>query len=434
MKYRYRALGFLFLLSVITYIDRVCINLLGKDMQKDLGITPSYWGWILGAFALSYAAFEIPTGVMADRTGPRKTAARIVVWWSIFTSLTGVVQNFWQLLSCRFLFGAGEAGAYPTSSAAISRWFPLKERARATGIVWMGSRIGGALSPFIVLTLAETLSWRGTFGVFAVLGAIWVVVWYWWFRDTPKEMPGVTAAELAEIGPPFEKQKHGLPWRVVLRDPNFRTLLLMYHTYCWGSFFYLSWLTDYLREGRGYDNGDLKAIAWLPFACGACGNLFGGWLSDRLCPKIGLKWARCGIGAGGLFLAGVLMMATHFAPGKFLPLVLLALGYGSMDAMLPVAWAVCPDIGRRYGGAVSGAMNMAGQLGSFLSSVAFGYIVQSLRGAGWSKPDAYNLPLLPFSILLLISAALFLRVDPNRQLIPEAPGSDEAEAFGRKAA
>ncbi len=419
MKYRYRALGFLFLLSIITYVDRVCINLLGKDMQKDLGITPEYWGWILGAFALSYAVFEIPTGAMADKSGPRKTAARIVVWWSIFTSLTGFVQNFWQLITCRFLFGAGEAGAYPTSSAAISRWFPMKERARATGIVWMGSRVGGALSPIIVLTLAESLSWRGTFGVFAVLGVVWVSVWYWWFRDTPRQMPQVSAEELAEIGPPPEAQHHGLPWGVALRDRNFWTLLAMYHTYCWGSFFYLSWLTDYLRESRGYDNADLKAIAWLPFACGACGNLFGGWLSDRLTSKIGLKWARCAIGAGGLALAGSFMMATHFAPGKLLPLVLLALGYGSMDAMLPVAWAVCLDIGRRYAGSVSGTMNMAGQLGSFLSSVAFGYIVRGLMNAGWSKPDAYNFPLLPFSIMLLISAALFLRVDPNRQLIPE---------------
>jgi len=420
MKYRYRALGFLFLLSIITYVDRVCINLLGKDMQNELGITPDRWGWIIGAFALSYALFEIPTGAMADRTGPRKTAARIVVWWSIFTSLTGFVQNFWQLITCRFLFGAGEAGAYPTSSAAISRWFPLKERARATGIVWMGSRVGGAISPFVVLTMAETLTWRGTFGVFAVFGVVWVSLWYWWFRDTPKEMAGVSAQELAEIGPPPEPQPHGLPWGIALRDSNFWTILLMYHTYCWGSFFYLGWLTDYLREGRGYDNSDLKAIAWLPFACGACGNLFGGWLSDRLCGRIGLKWARCSIGAGGLFVAGLLMMATHFAPGKLLPLVLLALGYGAMDAMLPVAWAVCLDIGRKYGGSVSGTMNMAGQLGSFLSSIAFGYIVKGLMGAGWNKSDAYNFPLLPFSIMLLISAALFLRVDPNRQLIPES--------------
>lgn len=428
MKYRYRTLTFLFLLSVITYVDRVCINLLGKDMQKELGITPDQWGWIIGAFALSYAVFEIPTGAMADRSGPRVTAARIVVWWSLFTSLTGFVQNFWQLITCRFLFGAGEAGAYPTSSAAISRWFPLQERARATGIVWMGSRVGGAMSPFIVLTLAETLTWRGTFGVFAAFGVLWVSIWYWWFRDTPKQMPAVSAEELAEIGPPPEPQPHGLPWKIVMRDGNFWTLLLMYHTYCWGSFFYLGWLTDYLREGRGYDNADLKSIAWLPFACGACGNLFGGWLSDRLCGRIGLKWGRCSIGAGGLFLSGLLMMATHFAPGKFLPLVLLALGYGCMDAMLPVAWAVCLDIGRKFGGSVSGTMNMAGQLGSFLSSVAFGYIVKGLMGAGWNKPDAYNFPLLPFSIMLLISAALFLRVDPTRQLIPEREAASARKA------
>lgn len=433
MKYRYRVLGFLFFLSMITYVDRVCINYLGLRIQTELSITPDKWAWVIGAFTLSYALFEIPTGAWGDRYGPRRTASRIVLWWSVFTSLTGAVQGFYQMVICRFLFGGGEAGAFPNCAAAISRWFPLKERARATSVVWMASRIGGALSPFIVLSLADWFGWRWTFLVFGVMGAVWVTLWYWWFRDTPSEKEGVTAAEIAEIGDSGPREHHGLPWGVALRDSNFWVILLMYHCYCWGSFFYLGFMTDYLRHGRGFSDGDLKAIAWLPFAFGACGNLFGGWMSDRLVKSRGLGPGRRWIGSAGLALAGVFMMATYLISGKYIALVLLAIGYGCMDAMLPVAWAVCMDIGKKYAGAVSGSMNMAGQLGSFLSTLAFGYSVKYLMDGGMAKPDAYNAPLLPFSLMLFVSAALFLRIDPEKQLIPEA-GRLPVDAPGHRGA
>jgi MFS family permease len=419
MKYRYRVLALLFLLSMITYVDRVCIGQLGADMRRDLQIPIESWSWVLSIFALSYALFEIPTGAMGDKDGPRKTAARIVTWWSVFTGLTGAVTGFYQLVICRFLFGAGEAGAYPNSSAAISRWFPLAERARATGVVWMAARIGGAVAPFTVLTLSEWLGWRMTFVVFAFLGAAWVVVWYGWFRDNPYDKAGVTKEELAEIGPPRAKAHHMLPWWIALKDSNFWILLVMYHCYCWGSFFYLSWLTDFLRYGRGFDNNDLKIMSWLPFACGACGNLLGGSLSDRLTAKYGLRHGRRWIGAAGLALAGFCMLLARLAGGKFETVALLSLGYACMDAMLPVAWAICLDIGRKYAGAVSGAMNMAGQLASFLSSLLFGQIVAALMKKGIPQVEAYNFPLLPFAIMLIVSAALFTRIDPEKQLVPE---------------
>src|SRR5687768_3040775 len=137
MLYRHRVLTLLFFLSIITYLDRVCISVAGADMQRDLGLSQSQWGWVVGIFALSYAAFEIPTGSMGDRIGPRRVLTRIVLWWSAFTTLTGAVSNFYLLLATRFAFGAGEAGAYPNSSSSISRWFPMAERGRAHGVVWM---------------------------------------------------------------------------------------------------------------------------------------------------------------------------------------------------------------------------------------------------------------------------------------------------------
>ncbi|MGH9672708.1 MAG: MFS transporter, partial [Bryobacteraceae bacterium] len=367
MKYRYRVLALLFLLSIITYIDRVCISVAGPAMQKDLDIAPELWGWVTGVFAISYAVFEIPTGAMGDRIGPRKVLTRIVIWWSVFTSLTGAISNYALLLLARFLFGAGEAGAYPNSSASISRWFPAGERARATGLVWMASRVGGAISPLLVVPIQNAYGWRMSFYVFGVMGVVWAVVWYWWFRDHPAEKPGVTPAEIAEVGGGTRTAHVSLPWGRVLREGNLWWIMLMYHTYCWGSYFYLSWLHTFLAKGRGFDSADLLKYSWLPFAFGGTANLLGGLTSDFLIRRIGIKWGRRSIGLVGLGASAVFIFATTLTQSKVASVIFLALGYAGSDFMLPVAWAVCLDVGRKYAGAVSGAMNTAGQIGSFLT-------------------------------------------------------------------
>ncbi len=412
MRYRYGVLALLFFLSIITYLDRVCISVAGPRMQDELGLGPEQWGWVVGAFTISYALFEIPSGTLADKIGARKVLTRIVLWWSAFTSLTGAISNFWALLAVRFAFGAGEAGAYPGSASSISRWFPAETRARASAVVWMASRIGGALSPLLVVPIQIAYGWRMSFYVFGIAGVVWCAVWWIWYRDRPELKAGVTAAEVAEVGAPAYAGHEALPWKMVLRNRNFWTILLMYHTYCWGSYFYLSWLHTFLVKGRGYSEGEVRDLSWLPFICGAVGNLVGGTVSDHLTRRYGLTVGRRTVGAAGLALSGAFMLACALTPGKISAIVFLSLGYFAMDCMLPVSWAVCLDVGKRYAGAVSGSMNMAGQVGSFLSSVAFGYMVREFKD--------YNLPLFPFSVMLLISAYLFTRIKPEEQLVPTA--------------
>jgi len=412
MKYRHGVLVLLFLLSIITYIDRVCISVAGPRMQEDLGITPDKWGWVVGVFAFAYAAFEIPSGSLGDRIGPRKVLTRIVVWWSAFTSLTGIVSNFFLLLVVRFMFGAGEAGAYPNSSATISRWFPAAERGRAHGLVWMASRVGGAISPLLVVPIQQAYGWRTSFILFGIFGLVWALVWWVWFRDSPGEKHGVSKEELVEIGDvPRTGSHQGLPWGRALRSPNLWWIMLMYHTYCWGSFFYLSWLVTFLVKGRGFTEGEIKTLSWLPFAFGGAANLLGGIVSDALVRRVGLRWGRRLVGLIGLGASALFITATIFTQDKVASVVLLAFGYAGSDFMLPVAWAVCLDVGRKYAGAVTGAMNTAGQIGSFLTSVAFGYIV---TGFG-----SYNAPLVPMAVMTAISALLWLKIDPAVELIPE---------------
>lgn len=416
MKYRYRVLGFLFVLSIITYIDRICISVAGKTIQEDLGLTPAQWGWVLGAFALAYSVFEIPTGALGDRIGPRRVLTRIVIWWSAFTGLTGAAGNLWQLLTVRFLFGMGEAGAYPNISGAISRWFPKVERARAQAVVWMASRVGSALSPFAVIPILHAYGWRAAFFVFGLVGIAWAAVWFWWFRDDPACHPRVSPAEAAEIGPrPSEPTRHGLPWRQVLRRPNLWWIMLMYLTHVWGAFFFVTWLFTFLENGRGYTKSDLLQLAWLPFVCGAGANLLGGTASDYLVRKIGLTWGRRAIGLFGHGLAAIFITAAFFTHDKVWTIVFLAIAYAGSDFMLPVAWAVCLDIGGKHTGAVAGAMNTAGNFGGFLSTVVFGALV--------SAYGSYDLPLLPTAVMSVISTLVWLKIDPTEPIDAGSPAA-----------
>ncbi len=415
MKYRHRVLGLLFLLSIITYLDRVCIAVAGPRMQADLGIGPEWWGWVVGVFAISYAAFEIPSGSLGDRIGPRKVLTRIVLWWSCFTTLTGFAPNVRALLPIRLLFGAGEAGAYPNSSASIARWFPARERARAHGIIWMASRLGGAISPLLVVPIQARYGWRASFYVFGILGVVWAAVWYGWYRDRPVEMPGVSAEELAELGNAPALAHRGLPWRVAFRSRNFRALLGMYFTYCYGTFFFQSWLQTYLVKGRGFSEEDLL-LSTFPFILGAIANLCGGFASDALVRRWGLKKGRRSIGVIGLGASALLMLAAMMTPGKYLALGFLALSYAGSDFMQPGAWAVCLDIGNKYAGVVTASMNTAGQIGSFVSSVLFGYVVK--------YSGSYDMPLIPIAVALAVSAGLWLKIDATEELIPAAKGAE----------
>ena len=186
MPYRYRVLSVLFLLSTITFLDRVCMNVVSKYVKADLGLNNEQFGWILGAFSLAYALFEIPTGAMGDRSGPRRVLTRVVVWWSAFTAMTGTATNFLYLLVVRFLFGVGEAGAYPNASIVIARWFPAVEVGRAQSVIRAAGRIGGALTPLLVIPLVHWAGWRWAFAVLGAVGVLWAVGWYLWDRDEPR--------------------------------------------------------------------------------------------------------------------------------------------------------------------------------------------------------------------------------------------------------
>ena len=204
---------FAIVLAVIQYIDRVAISQAAPLISKDLGLDKAQMAWVFAAFTMAYAAFEIPTGYWGDKMGARRVLIRVVLWWSFFTAATGWVWSFWSLFVVRFLFGAGEAGCFPNIARAFNRWLPRDERVRAQGILWMSARWGGAVAPLLLVLVLQYVNWRRAFELFALLGVVWCVFWYRWFRDKPADHPKVNAAELA-LMPTFEgKSDHPhVPW------------------------------------------------------------------------------------------------------------------------------------------------------------------------------------------------------------------------------
>ncbi len=292
MKHRHRILVMLSLLSMITFLDRVCISVAGPRIQREFSISLEHWGWVVGAFSLAYSLFEIPTGMMGDRFGSRRVLTRIVLWWSAFTAFTGMVTGYGMLVAVRFLFGVGEAGAFPNISAVISRWFPPEERARSQGWVWTATRLGAALSPVLVVPITAVWGWRTTFWIFGSIGVVWAVVWHSWYRDSPAESPGISQAELQEIANRQLPATKRLSLGTAFKHPTLRAILLMYFCYCYAAYFFISWLHTYLVRARAFNDKDLAVLSTLPFLFGAAANLAGGVIGDHLVKKLGLTRGR----------------------------------------------------------------------------------------------------------------------------------------------
>ncbi len=409
MKKRNTVLLFLILIGVITFLDRINISVAGATIMADLGLSAKQWGWVLSAFIISYGLLQVPLGLWGDRKGHRMVLAVIVLWWSAFTGFTGMASGFMMLLLTRFMFGIGEAGAYPCMTGVIGRWFPPGETGKAQGYIWAASRLGGALTPFLVIPVIITLGWRMAFFLLSLLGIAWVAAWYVWYRDDPSRVKGIAAAELKELEDrKTPGSKAVIPWNKILRNRQFWLILAMYFFYAWGSWFFFSWFPTFLEAGRGFSKSELTYAIAVPFLMSMAGNISGGYLSDRLSLKYGLNRGRKIPGVTGLAVSAIFMFLAAFIPGKLQVFIFLSLCFGVIDLMLPSAWAICVDVGKRFSGAISGAMNTAGNIGGFICASLFGYLVEATGN--------YNFPLYVISGMLLISACLFLFINPSKPL------------------
>jgi sugar phosphate permease len=403
-------LAFAFVLTVVTYLDRVCISAAAPAIMKELNLSVLQMSAVFSAFILAYSIFEVPSGWLGDVRGPRRVLTRIVIWWSAFTMLTGAAQGFRSLVAIRFLFGAGEAGAFPNIIRSFARWFPLRERGRASGVMFLGSRVGGMLSAPIALLLIGQIGWRLSFVVFGAMGFVWAAAWAWWYRDRPSEHPGVNAEELAWIeqdGAAAAAQA-ATPWRLLLTSRNLWAICAMYSAYGYGLYFYLTWLPTYLISELGFSALGGGFFASLPFLLAGIADVAGGWLTDHLAARYSLRVARCGLGSAAFATTAMLLFASTQTPSPTAKAILLALALGSADLSLSACWAAPLDVAAAHAGVVTGFMNTFGNLGGLLAPLVVGWAVE--------RQHSWTLPFHITAVVYVAGALAWLAIDPDQKI------------------
>lgn len=410
IAYRHRVLTMLCTLTTITYLDRICISLVGIRVKTEFGLNNTEFGWVLAAFSLAYALFEIPSGILGDRLGPRLVFIRIVLFWSIFTALTGLATGLFSLIIIRFLFGIGESGTYPNIMIVVSRWFPLKETGRALTWIGLGSQIGSGIAPLIIIPLAVSYGWRTSFYVIALIGFVWVMACYRWFKNFPHEVKTISSKEkeLIEKECRYNKNQHQVNWRLILNNRNLWALMLMYFCCQWGNYFFLAWMPVYLQEGRHYSENEMKVTSSILFVVGIVGFLIGGFAADFIARLKGIRFGRRFMGISGLGLCGIFMLVAAYSSQNHISAYCLIAANFFFCFGIMVSYAVCTDIGRNNTGTVTGAMNFFGQMGGFILALTFGKIADATHNL--------NYPLFLVAGVLITGALLWLAIDPLKQI------------------
>ena len=414
IPYRYRILLFLFFLNFILYVDRVAVSLLGVRIKAAFQLSNEQFGWVLGAFSLAYALFEVPTGVLGDRIGQRLVMIRIVIWWSLFTAITGLTTGLISLIVVRFLFGVGEAGAMPTVAGVVSRWFPQKETARSFSFIFTGQSLGSAIAPLIIIPLAAAFGWRVPFFVIGLMGIVWVLVCVAWFKNNPAESKGISEEEknLIEKTRRFEEHTSAFPWKLVLRNRSLMALVLSFFCGQCTNYFYIAWMPVYLQNGKHFSENDMKLFSFYFFTVVVAAILLGGLFIDWLVKKKGLRFGRKSMGIFGLVSPAIAFLVTASTSSNQVAGISLFTGGLIYYALIGVtSFSACVDIGGSRAGTVTGLMNFFGQTGAFLLAMTFGKIAD--------MANDFDTSMYMLAGVVLLGSLFWFFVDASRPLVIE---------------
>jgi sugar phosphate permease len=382
---RYSVIAFGSSLAILSYVARVCISQMSPLIAHDLSLNKAQVGTVFSIFLISYAIFEIPGAWYGDWVGPRKGLLRIVSAWSAFTALTGAAWNFGSLVAIRFLFGIGEAGAFPMITKSFTTWLPRSERTLAQGILWTSARWAGAFTPLLVVWSLRYMSWRWSFVLFGSIGWIWALLFYLWYRDDPRRHPGVSAAELSMLdtaaAPSREHAK--VPWGRLLRSRSVLLLSAQYFCVSFSWYFYLTWLPTYLEEYHHLSPVKAAQYAVLPLLFCGIGSLCCGFFSKRIAQWTGVQRMRQIMACTGFACAGLLLALATRMPTVQTTMAMMAAACFFNDQVVPNSWASCMDIGGKYSSSVAGTMNLMGNLAGAASSSIGGFILYR-TGNNWN--------------------------------------------------
>lgn len=403
-------------LAAITYLDRVCISIAAPAIMRDLRLTAIQMGYAFSAFTFAYGLFEIPTAWWADRVGSRRVLTRIVLWWSAFTMATAAALNYGVLLVVRFLFGVGEAGAWPNAARVFARWIPEQERGRVQGLFFAAAHLSGGVTPMLVAYLMTLLPWRAVFPIVGCTGLVWALCWHRWFRDEPRDHAsvGISERDLIESTRRLADEHSG-SFGQVFRTPSLLPLCTQYFANTYGFYFFITWLPTYLLKSRGMAHAELAIFAGMPLLLSVVADITGGMTTDALSRRFGLRVGRCGVGSAGYFFAAIAMLSGTLVGNPEAAGFLIALGGAASMFTLAPAWATAIELGGSNAAVLSATMNTSGQVGGVLSPVVLAYIVDRLGN--------WNLPLHILSGLYLMAAISWVIIQPERR----APKSMESQ-------
>jgi len=411
-KTRYLILAVICLMYFITYIDRVNISVAGPMIKQEFGLTATQLGIVFSAFAYPYAAMQIIGGWCADRFGPRIVLTVLSIIWAVATILCGFAWGVTSLLIFRFILGIGEGGAFPTATRAFTFWLPATERGFAQGITHSFARLGGAVTPPIVLGISMLYGWRESFIILGVISLAWTVLYVWYFRDTPIQK-GVSERELNEIAIDTRKMRFSpsvtkkTPWVEMIR----KMWLVTFVDFCygWSLWVFLTWLPSYLKDARGFDLKQLALFTSLPLMAGVIGDTLGGVVSDQILKRTGnLKLARrlmLVIGMGGS-LAFILPVVSVSDP--IMAVALLSASFFFLELTNAVLWSLPIDIAGSYAGTAGGMMNTGFGVAGMISPIVFGYLIETT--------GSYQIPFFVSAALLGVGVLASLFIDPTRKL------------------
>jgi MFS transporter, ACS family, glucarate transporter len=419
-KVRYGVLTFLCVLALILYIDRICISQAVKKIEVDLNIEHDHMTWVLMAFTLSYSLFEVPMGWWGDKYGSRGVLTRIVMWWSVFTALTGAAMGLPSLILIRFLFGAGEAGALPNSACVLSRWYPIEQRGMAQGAINCAAQVGGAIAPIVTAYLIEWIGWRWTFATLSIPGVLWGIVFWTWYRDDPQTHPSVNESErkLILAGTDRTSGAHPpIPWRAVLTHPQVWMLGFILACSAFNSYLYFSWYPTYLKEARGCSERESGWLASIVLTGGAIGCLSGGYIIDWLTRLTGNRF-RC---RRLLCFSSVTLAAVSLLIGKYCDTPVIATLWTAGSLMLTVVtlaswWGSVADLSGRHLGALFGLMNSLGGMGALASQRFAGKFASWMASRGHSGRAQWDAIFFVYAGVLFVGALTWLFIDARRSV------------------
>ena len=414
-------------MSLILYLDRVCMSKAVKSIQEEFDLSGKRMAVILMAFTLAYGLFEIPTGRWGDRYGARRVLTRIVLWWSAFTALTAACFGFWSLVGVRFLFGAGEAGAYPNAARVITRWFPARERGRVQGLVLSAGLIGGSFAPALAAYVIQSYGWRAVFLMFGSVGVFWALLYFWWFRDDPALHASVNDAERAEIGPAGSPRVHSsIPWRQVFRTPTIWLLGTITSCNSFISYLYFSWYPTYLEKGREASPIQAGWLATLVLGAGAAGVLAGGIVVDRM-SRYGVDPGRlrrrfCSV---ALALSACAMAGAVQANDAVLSASLTATSCLLMFLQQSTWWSSATEVSGPHVGSLFGLMNGLGVVGAMSSQFFFGAFVDWRKAEGYLGRDQWDPAFYVCVVVLAASGLCWTFVNLTRR-VGDSPSPSRA--------